>query len=105
MATVARTSTKVQHYASLIIGGEEVYGIATRVDGGYSFRPDRVFPTRVVSYADPNLMLYGRVDLSEAQRVIDQGQGGLVYRTSRTMQALYGPGGAGTDDAPDMQTW
>lgn len=99
MTTVTRTNPKVQHYASLTIGGEEVYGVATRVDGGYSFRPDRVFMTRVVSYTDPNLMLYGRCDLVAAADLAD---GDRVVRSSRT---LYEAGGAGTDDAPDMQTW
>lgn len=76
MTNVARTRTKVQHYASLTIGGAEVYGIATRVDGGYSFRPDRVFMTRLVSYTDPALMLYGLVDLADAQLSDDTRHGG-----------------------------
>lgn len=101
MATVTRTSTKIQHHASLTIGGEEVYGIATRVDGGYSFRPDRVFMTRVVSYTDPALMLYGLVHVADAQHAIDEGRGGLVHTCSQTTQEPYCDDG----DIPDMQTW
>lgn len=78
MTTVTRSSTKIQHYASLLIGGEEVYGVATRVDGGYSFRPDHVFMTRVVSYTDQNLMLYGLVDLADAQLGADLAAGGYA---------------------------
>jgi len=31
---------RIAHYASLDINGDEVYGVATLVAGGYTFRPD-----------------------------------------------------------------
>ena len=52
MATVAQTPTRIQHYASLTIGGEDVYGIATLIAGGYSFRPDDSREVRLVSYKE-----------------------------------------------------
>jgi hypothetical protein len=72
MATVAR----IQHYASLTIGGDEVYGIATLVAGGYTFRPDDSRAGVLVSYKDANLMLYGRCDIADAQYIDDELAGG-----------------------------
>ena len=76
MATVAQTPTRIQHYASLTIGGEDVYGIATLIAGGYSFRPDDSREVRLVSYKDSNLLLFGRCDLADAQYLTDELAGG-----------------------------
>ena len=76
MATVAKSSIsrKVQHYASFIVDGAEVYGVATLVPGGYSFRPDGTHSVRLVSYTDADLLLYGRVDLADRQHEADKAQ-------------------------------
>ena len=63
MAKVAR----IQHYASLMVAGEEVYGVATLVAGGYSFRPDGSREVRLVDYRNSDLMLYGQVAIADAQ--------------------------------------
>ena len=55
-------------------------GIATRVDGGYLFRPDTTQATRVVSISDPALVLLGRCDLADAARAADEAAGGLAAR-------------------------
>jgi hypothetical protein len=83
MATIHETSTKVQHYAYY---GDD-YGIATLVSGGYTFRPEGGASVRLVSYADPELMLLGHVSTADQQWAIDQAQGGLVRTTSRTVAA------------------
>jgi hypothetical protein len=86
MQTVAQRPTKIQHYASYVIHGQEVYGIATLLSGGYSFVPD-VGEGRLVSYKDVDLTLYGHVATAEQQWDADQAQGGLVRTTSRTLAA------------------
>ena len=72
------------HYASLLVNGEEVYGTAELVCGsGYLFRKDGERKAVLVSYTDPNLLLFGLVALADAQAELD---GDKVYRTSRTLQ-------------------
>ena len=77
----------VTHYASLLVGGEEVYGVATLIAGGYSFRPEGSRAVRLVSSKDVNLMLYGLCDLADAQYIADELRGGPVgVCTSRQME-------------------
>jgi hypothetical protein len=72
------------HYASYLVNGEEVYGTAALVCGsGYLFRKDGERTATLVSYKDPNLMLYGLVSLADSQAELD---GDKVYRTSQTLQ-------------------
>jgi len=68
----------VTHYASLLVDGEEVYGVATLIAGGYSFRPEGSRAVRLVSSKDVNLMLYGLCDLADAQYIADELRGGPV---------------------------
>jgi hypothetical protein len=75
---------KTVRYASLTVKGEEVYGTAELVNGtGYAFRKDGERQAVLVSYKDPNLMLYGLVDLV-AQA--DAADGDRVLRCSQTVQ-------------------
>jgi hypothetical protein len=69
---------RIAHYASLMVGTEEVVGVATLIAGGYSFRPDDSRAVRLVSYKDVNLMLYGLVDLATSQYIDDELRGGAV---------------------------
>jgi hypothetical protein len=72
------------HYASLLVNGEEVYGTAELVCGsGYLFRREHERQAVLVSYKDPNLLLYGICALADRQAELD---GDKVYRTSRTLQ-------------------
>ncbi len=78
MATVTHLSDHrnavVRHYAHM----GEVEGIATLVPGGYSFRSDATGERKLVSYKDPNLILFGLVSDVEAQRAEDENHGGIV---------------------------
>jgi hypothetical protein len=75
---------KTLHYASLLVNDEEVYGTAELVCGsGYLFRKDGERKATLVSYNDPNLLLFGLVALADAQAELD---GDKVYVTSRTLQ-------------------
>ena len=58
----------------------DLCGIATRVAGGYTFRPDTTQATRLVSATDPALVLLGRCDLADASRAADEAAGGLAAR-------------------------
>ena len=58
----------------------DLSGIATRVAGGYTFRPDTTQRTRLVSTTDPALVLLGRCDLADAARAADEAAGGLAAR-------------------------
>jgi hypothetical protein len=69
---------RIQHYASLLVGDNEVYGVATLVPGGYTFRPDDRREVRLVSYKDAALMLYGRCELADAQYIDDEIRGGAA---------------------------
>jgi hypothetical protein len=86
MATVPRITTPVQHYASYEIAGEDVYGVATLIAGGYSFRPDDSRAVRLVSYKDPALMLYGRCDLADGQYLADELAGGAAWIATHRAQ-------------------
>lgn len=77
----------VAHYAILLVGGEEVFGVATLIAGGYSFRPDDSRAVRLVSYKDVNLLLFGRCDLADAQYIDDEIRGGAAkVACSRQME-------------------
>lgn len=82
MQNVPQHPTKIQHYASYLIHGTEVTGIARLVGGGYSFTPD-VGESRLVSYKDVDLILYGRCDLVAAADLAD---GDRVARCSQTVR-------------------
>ena len=71
-------AARIAHYASYTIGTEEVYGVASLVAGGYTFKPDDSRAVRLVSYKDPNLMLYGLVDVATDQYLADELAGGPV---------------------------
>ena len=62
----------------------DLCGIATRVAGGYTFRPDTTQATRLVSTTDPALILLGRCDLADASRAADEAAGGLAARICGT---------------------
>jgi len=79
MAKVAR----IQHYASLLIGDTEVNGIATLVPGGYSFRADDSGEIRLVSYKSADLLLFGQVDIADAQWSQDTSSGDLARLLGR----------------------
>lgn len=80
MATVAR----MQHYAQYTRNGQDIYGIATLVGGGYSFTPE-VGESFLVSYKDVELTLLGRCDLVAAADLAD---GDRVRTCSRTVQGV-----------------
>jgi hypothetical protein len=82
MATVARTTTKVTHYAYL----GDLYGTATLLNGtGYLFREEGALKATLVSYRDPELVLLGLVDVADAQHDIDMlGGGPAAVACSRT---------------------
>jgi hypothetical protein len=69
----------ITHFASLLIGTEEVFGTAELLNGsGYLFRKDGERTATVVSYKDPDLMLYGVCTLADAQYLDDEIHGGPV---------------------------
>ena len=51
-------------------------GTAEQLAGGYLFRADGQRQGRLVAAKDPELVLHGRKDLADAQRVADQARGG-----------------------------
>ena len=73
----------IAHYASYLIAGEEVFGVATLIAGGYSFRPEGSREVRLVSYKDVDLMLFGRCDLADDQWTKDCATGDLATLTGR----------------------
>ena len=79
MATV----TQIAHYAQYTRNGQDVYGIARLVGGGYYFTPERG-ESFLVSYKDVELVLCGRCDLV-AQA--DAADGDRVKTCSRTLAA------------------
>jgi hypothetical protein len=87
MKTIAENSaidkSKVRHYASYLINGQEVCGIARLIGGGYYFTPE-VGESRLVSYKDVDLILYGRCDLVAAADLAD---GDRVVRCSQTVRS------------------
>ena len=81
MATIhdiaaSRQAATLRYYALY----HDQCGIATRVPGGYTFRPEASHGTRVVSATDPALVLLGQCDLTDASRAADEAAGGLVAR-------------------------
>jgi hypothetical protein len=74
--TACRKATALRYYATY----GNLSGIATRVAGGYAFRPDTTQGTRLVSATDPALVLLGRCDLADAARAADEAAGGLAAR-------------------------
>lgn len=79
---------KTVRYASLTVKGEEVYGTAELVCGsGYLFRREGERQATLVSYKDPNLMLYGEMALADMQHDIDMLVGGhAAVACSREME-------------------
>ena len=70
---------KIIHYASLTVNDANLYGTAELVCGsGYLFRQDGERKATLVSYKNTDLVLYGRVDLADAQYIDDELHGGLV---------------------------
>ena len=74
--TASRQAAAPRYYALY----HDQCGIATRVPGGYTFRPEATQGTRVVSATDPALVLLGRCDLADASRAADEAAGGLAAR-------------------------
>jgi hypothetical protein len=80
---------KTVRYASLTVKGEEVYGTAELLNGsGYLFRKDGERKATLVSYKDVNLMLYGLVDVADAQHDVDLLVGGpaMIACTRQQME-------------------
>jgi len=69
--TASRKATALRYYATY----GDLCGTATRVAGGYTFRPDTTQATRVVSLSDPALVLLGRCDLADASRAAGEAAG------------------------------
>jgi hypothetical protein len=85
MATVARTTTKVTHYAYY----GDLYGTATLLNGtGYLFRVEGEMKATLVSYKDPELTLLGLVDVADGQHDVDLLVGGpAAIACSRRQEA------------------
>ena len=68
---------RITHYASYLVGTEEVFGTAELLCGsGWLFRRDGQRQATVVSYKDANLMLFGLVDVADTQHELDTLLGG-----------------------------
>jgi hypothetical protein len=68
MATIARTTIPIQHYAYY----GDTYGTAELVTGsGYLFRQDGQRRATLVSYKDPELLLLGLVAVADGQDEVD----------------------------------
>jgi len=74
--TASRQAAAPRYYALY----HDQCGIATRVAGGYTFRPDATQTTRLISATDPALVLLGWCDLADAARAADEAAGGLAAR-------------------------
>jgi hypothetical protein len=75
MATIARATTPVQHYAWL---GDR-YGTAELLGGsGYLFREEGQRQATLVSYTDPELVLLGICDVADTQHEVDMLVGGYA---------------------------
>jgi hypothetical protein len=65
------------HYASYERNGIETFGTAELVCGsGYLYRKEGERKATLVSYKDPALLLFGLVDVADAQHDIDLLVGG-----------------------------
>jgi hypothetical protein len=70
---------RIVHYASYERNGSEEYGTAELLNGsGYLFRRDGERQATLVSYTDPNLMLYGVKPLADEQWSRDCARGDLA---------------------------
>ena len=70
---------RITHYASLMVGTDEIFGTAELVSGtGYLFRKDGERKATLVSYKDADLMLYGLVALADGQHDVDLLVGGYA---------------------------
>jgi hypothetical protein len=77
------------HYAAYEINGQDVYGTAELLNGsGYLFRKDGERQARLVSYKDASLMLYGLVDVADAQYVDDESRGGAAWLATHRAQEV-----------------
>jgi hypothetical protein len=75
---------KTVHYASYERNGIEEYGTAELVCGsGYLFRRDGERKATLVSYKDPNLMLFGLKPLADEQWTEDTSCGDLARLLGR----------------------
>ena len=75
MATVARMTAPVQHYAYY----GDLYGTAELLNGsGYLFREEGERQAVLVSYKDPELLLLGLADVADMQHDIDLAVGGAA---------------------------
>jgi len=84
MAKVANVRGPVKHYASLMVNDVEVFGVATLVNGtGYLFVADGERKATLINYKDPNLMLFGRCDIADAQWTTDTSTGDLARLLGR----------------------
>jgi hypothetical protein len=69
MATIARTTIPIQHYAYL----GDTYGTAELLGGsGYLFRQEGQRQATLVSSTDPELMLLGLVAVADGQDEVDR---------------------------------
>ena len=85
MATVARNTTPVQHYAYY----GDLYGTAELVCGsGYLFRAEGQRQATLVSYKDPELMLLGLVDVADFQHDVDLALGGAAAICTSRLQEV-----------------
>lgn len=67
----------IVRYASLMVKGEEVFGTAELLNGsGYLFREEGQRQATLVSYKDPDLLLFGLCALADAQYIDDELHGG-----------------------------
>ena len=70
---------KTVHYASYLVNGEEVEGTAELLSGtGYLFRKDGERTAILVSYKDPELLLFGLCTLADAQYLDNELHGGAA---------------------------
>ena len=75
----------IAFYATLDNGHTDLHGIALRAnDGSVHFKDDALgLWTELCDRDIPRLHLHGRMDLADAQALLD---GNLVVKASRTMQ-------------------
>lgn len=74
----------IVHYASYEINGEETYGTAELITGGYIFRADdNPHKAMLVDYRNVDLMLYGLKTLADEQWTTDTRTGDLARLLGR----------------------
>jgi len=77
------------HYASYEVNGDEVYGTAELLCGsGYLFRKDGERKATLVSYTDPALMLFGLVEVANAQYLEDEINRGAAWICTHRRQEV-----------------